>query len=84
MTNTEMIERIKKTIDQYYRFSNQQYVRDNQLHFIGGVLQTALHLLPLDQYDDIKKYIYNTWGYDPGGVTDGQMNISEWRAKYDD
>jgi hypothetical protein len=45
VTNEEIKERIKATIDQYYAFVNADYVKKNQLHFIGGVLQTALHLL---------------------------------------
>ena len=77
MTNAEMIERIKKTIDQFYQSSSKKYINEAQLHFIGGVLQTTLHLLPTDDYQDIKQYIYAKWGYNPGGI-DGQINVDEW------
>ena len=82
MTNKEMIERIRATIDQFYRHPNSRYIEETQLHFIGGVLQTALHLLPTDDYYDMKNYIFAKWGYNAGGV-DGQMNINEWLSLND-
>lgn len=77
MTNKEMVERFRATIDQFYNFPSQRYVEENQLQFIGGVLQTALHLLPDNDYYDLKNYIFARWGYNAGGV-DRQMNIDEW------
>ncbi len=82
MTNAKIIEGIKKTIDQFYRGPSSRHIEEAQLHFIGGVLQTALHLLPTDEYYDIKNYIFAKWGYNPGGV-DGQMNVNEWLALRD-
>lgn len=71
--------RIKKTIDQFYagRRYSPGYAKEAQLHFIGGVLQTALHLLPNDRYYELKRYIWETYGYDPGGCRDGQISIFE-------
>lgn len=77
MTVSEIKDRIKKTIDQYYRQSSKKYIEESQLDFIGGVLQTSLHLLMFDDYNEIKQYIYTQYGYDPGGCTDGQINIDE-------
>ena len=67
MTVSEVKDRIKKTIDQYYRQSSKKYIEESQLYFIGGVLQTSLHLLMFDDYNEIKQYIYTQYGYDPGG-----------------
>ena len=65
------------TIDQFYKFTNERYIQESQLHFIGGVLQVALHLLPFDDYNSIKFYIFEKYGYDPGGCTDGQVSLDE-------
>lgn len=77
MTNIEIKERIIKTIDQFYTCSSQQHIDEVQLHYIGGILQTALHLVPTDMYFDIKQYIYLTYGYDPGGCAYGQMTMED-------
>lgn len=74
-------QRIKMTIDQFY--AGRKYrarmvsAAEEQLHFIGGVLQTALHLLPNDRYFELKRYIWETYRYDPGGCADRQMSIFE-------
>lgn len=77
MTNAEIKSRIKMTIDQYYSFGNADFVRKNQLQFIGGVLQTALHLLNFGDYYEMKMYIFEQYGYDAGGCTDGQLEFVE-------
>ena len=82
MTNEEMIERIRMTIDQFYHGPSQRHIEEAQLHFIGGILQTALHLLPTDDYYDMKRYIFAKYGYNAGGV-DGQMNVVEWLSLND-
>lgn len=82
MTNKEMVERFRATIDQFYRGPSSRHIEEAQLHFIGGVLQTALHLLPTDDYYDMKNYIFAKWGYNAGGV-DGQMDINEWLSLND-
>ena len=77
MTNAEIEKRFKAAIDQYYNFPNEKYVRDNQLQFIGGLLQAALHILPFDDYYALKVYCWEQHGYDPGGVTTGQIRLDE-------
>ena len=77
MTLSEIKNKIKATIDQFYCFPNRKYVEENQLQFIGGVLQTALHLLPFDDYNELKMYIYTEHGYDAGGCTDGQISFDD-------
>ena len=72
----EIEDRFKKTIDQY--FAGTWMKSTNQTtHFIGGVLQSALHILPTDNYYNLKRYCYEKHGYDPGGVTDGQISITD-------
>lgn len=75
-------DRIKKTIDQHFQesryMSDKKWLKTQRLHYIGGILQTALHLLPTDKYYDLKQYCYEKYGYNPGGVYPGQININEW------
>ena len=77
MNVSEIKSRIKATIDQFYTFPNHDYIKKSQLHFIGGVLQTALHLLSFTDYNEIKQYIFTQYGYDPGGCTDGQIGFND-------
>ena len=82
MKEAEIEERFKKTIKQ--RFHYLPYIKPEceeeekieTIYFIGGVLQSALHIIP-DRYYDLKMWIYKTYGYDPGGCTDGQLTINE-------
>lgn len=76
MSNTEIVDRIKATIDQFYSYP-QEIIEKEELHFIGGVLRTALHLIPTKDYYEVKEYIYRTYGYDPGGCKDGQIQFYE-------
>lgn len=82
MTNAEIETGFQKTIDQFYAFRNTQYIRETQLHFIGGVLQAALHILPTDRYFALKDYIYTKYGYDPGGCKYGEMSLDELTGGY--
>ena len=77
MKNAEIEDRIKATIDQFYKIPSRQYIEDTQLDYIGGVLQVALHLLPTDRYFAVKQYIYDQYGYDPGGVKSGQISMDD-------
>ena len=86
MTNKEIQERIKKTIDQFYNLcfirEHREKYKDWELHYIGGVLQTALHLLPYNQYDELKFYIYDAYGYDPGGCSpDYQLEFKDLKVE---
>ena len=47
-----------------------------ELWHIGGILQAALHILPNDNYFQLKKYVYDTYGYNPGGVAE-QITFDE-------
>lgn len=78
ITQKWIVERIEKTIDQHFKESkyilDKEWLKVQRLHFIGGVLQTALHLLPTDKYFEIKQYCYDKYGYDPGGLS-GQYTL---------
>lgn len=77
MTTVEIEHRIKKTIDQFFKQDPRRDDKEVRMLFIGGILQTALHILPNNEYFDVKQYCYDRWGYDPGGVRDGQLSIFE-------
>ena len=81
MNNSELMERFKATIDQFYAQTPKAYARETQLHFIGGVLQAALHILPNENYFDLKKYVYDQHGYDPGGVRTGQFSLMDYEER---
>lgn len=79
MTHDEIETKIKKVIDQHFQesrhVSDSEWLKTQRLHYIGGVMQTALFLLPLEKYYELVHYCYETHGYDPGGARDGQMTF---------
>lgn len=77
MKISEIEERFKATIDQHFK-TNVSKDEEVTLWFIGGVLKAALHVLPLDNYYNLKNYCYEKHGYDPGGAEDGQITIEEY------
>ena len=81
ITQKWITDRIKKTIDQHFQESrhitDMEWLKVQRLHYIGGVLQTALHLLPTEKYFELKKYCKDKHGYNPGGL-DGQLTFKEW------
>lgn len=80
-------ERIKAVINQHFQESKNikdlEWLETMRVHYIGGIMQTALHLLPNERYFAINRWIYETHGYDPGGesVRSGQMTIEMWEAE---
>ena len=73
--------KIKAVIDQYFResmYMDKQHADEWKTHYIGGVLQAALFLLPFDRYMACKMHCYEKYGYDPGGCSYGQLDINEW------
>ena len=68
MKNEEIFTRFKATVDQFYKETPRDYIEKVQIYFIGGILQSALHILPNEKYFELKCYIYEAHGYDPGGV----------------
>ena len=70
----------KATIDQFYaEYRGAKPDATIELHFMGGLLQAALHILPNDRYYALKQYIYDKHGYDPGGCSDGQLCMTDYR-----
>ena len=84
MTNAQITEQFRRTIDQFFEFPNKGYIEESRLLFIGGVLQAALHVLPWNEYWSLKVYCYEKHGYDPGGVNTGEISLMEWRGKNDE
>ena len=81
MKISEIENGFRKTIEQFFNLYNQPYYQgseEERLYFIAGVLKSALHIIPLDNYYALKDYIYKTYGYDPGGAADQQMTLEEW------
>lgn len=79
MTVKEIQQQFEACVDQYYaelKYMDPNYRKESELHHIGGILQAALHVLPNKNYFDLKQYIYDTHGYDPGGVR--QISLEEW------
>lgn len=82
MTNAEAEQAFKKTVDQYYaelKYMSGNYKERSEQYIIYGILQSALHVMPNSNYFNLKRYIYERYGYDPGGCTDGQISINEWK-----
>ena len=79
MTNAEIKHRILMTVDQFYK-SPPGFIENAQSYYVGGILQTALHLLSTNEYFNIKKYIYEVYGYDPGGVAE-QFTIYDYEEE---
>jgi len=77
MTNWEIYSQLTRVVDQFYKQSTEKWIKESQLHYIGGVCQCALFLLDFDKYMRFKQYIYNTYGYDPGGCADEQLSVNE-------
>ena len=82
MTHAEIVDCFHATIDQYYaelRYMRSGYREESEVWHIGGILQSALHILPTDMYYGLKQYIYRNYGYDPGGCSDQQISLNEWK-----
>lgn len=77
MKQEEIYDRFTAVVDQFFRQGPPRYVDEAKLFFIGGVLQSALFLLPNERYFELKNYIYTTYGYDPGGCAERQVVIQD-------
>lgn len=79
ITQAWIEKRIKKVIDQHFQeskyVSDKEWLKTQRLHYLGGVLQTGLFLLPTEKYYELVRYCYETYGYDLGGATDAQMTF---------
>ena len=78
LTQAWIEKRIKKVIDQHFQeskyVSDKEWLKTQRLHYLGGVLQTGLFLLPTEKYFELKQYCYDKYGYDPGGLS-GQYTL---------
>ena len=79
MNKENIVKCFKDCIDQWYAFPDKDYIKENQLHHIGGILQAALFILPNDDYFALKQYVYDKHGYDPGGCQTGQFSLADYK-----
>ena len=49
--------------------------RSTEEHIVWGITRLALYVLDFNEYNQLKRYIYDKHGYDAGGVTDGQISV---------
>ena len=79
---SQLLDKCKKCVDHEIIDWNKTRLpksekRALEEHIIWGIVHLALYILSFDEYNQFKRYIYEKYGYDPGGVTTGQMNIFE-------
>ncbi len=80
LTYDKVQKKIERAIDQHFQESryvtDKKYLKTQRLHYIGGIMQAALFILPLDKYYEVARYCYEKHGYDPGGqAAYGQMTL---------
>lgn len=52
----------KTTLTDLEKYCIERYI-------IWGIFDAALYILPLDDYQDLKQWMYDEYGFDIGGVT---------------
>ena len=67
------LERLKKAVDQTVNDWNKTRLNDiekwsTEELIIWGIVKAALYVLNFDDYDKLKQYIYDKYGYNVGGV----------------
>ena len=70
MTN---LERLNKAVDQTVNDWNKTTLNDiekwsTEELIIWGIVKAALYVLNFDDYNKLKQYIYDNYGYNVGGV----------------
>lgn len=77
--DSEALERAKKCIDSFVTDWGKTNICDLEKHYIPmwqiwGAVHMAMYYLSFNDYNALKQYIYDKYGYDCGGV----------RTNYDD
>ena len=70
---SEKLEQAKKCIDSMVKDWNKTTLSDLEKYayeewLIWGAVKMALYFLNFDDYNKLKKYIYEKYGYDAGGM----------------
>lgn len=73
------LDHAKLCIDSFVKSWGRTEISDLEKYYIPmyeiwGAVHMAMYMLDFDDYNKLKKYIYDTYGYDCGGV----------RGTYDD
>lgn len=84
---SENLKRLKKCVDSEFISWDRTTLSSKEKETIEeyeawGIVHAALYVLNFDEYNELKKYIYEKHGYDPGGVVDSQISFYE-REKED-
>lgn len=79
---SKILERCKKSVDSVFidwekTTLSKKEKRCIEEYMAWGMVHLALYILETDEYYAFKKYIYDTHGYDAGGVADGQLTLKE-------
>lgn len=78
---SKMLERCKACVDQTFiewekcTKMQKEERRSTEEHIVWGIVHMALYILDFKEYNELKRYIYNKYGYDAGGAADGQMDL---------
>lgn len=80
-----LFERCKKCVDSTFidwekTILSTREKRTIEEYEAWGIVRLALYILDFDEYNAFKMYIYQKYGYDPGGCADGQMSIYDMKG----
>ena len=79
---SQLFEKCKQCIDSVYiswdktKLSTKEK-RTIEEYEVWGIVKLALYILNNKEYDQLKQYIYDKHGYDPGGVVTKQLRIHD-------
>lgn len=86
---SQLFEKCKKCVDSVYIDWEKTTLPKEERKTIEdymawGIVHLALYILEFDEYNAFKQYIYDTKGYNPGGVETGQIDIFDLKGEEDE
>lgn len=77
---SQLLEKCKQAVDSVFISWEKTILSTREKRTIEeyeawGMVHLALYILEFNEYNAFKMYIYQKYGYDPGGCTDGQISI---------
>lgn len=81
---SKLLDRCKKCVDSVYIDWEKTHHPDKHViekYEVWGIVHLALYILNFDEYNELKQYIYDSHGYDVGGVKTGQMEIDDYEVE---
>lgn len=75
---SQLFERAKACVDGTVKSWNRTTLTDIEkysieYHQIHGMVKLALYILNIDEYNSFKQYIYDTYGFNVGGVVTNEL-----------